>query len=52
VMLSVPIPVVTDGGLGGEGSMSIAQWFRALDAALIYVERGIAPSSTAYVRIF
>jgi len=38
--------------LGGEGSMSISQWFRALDAALIYVERGVAPSSTAYVRVF
>jgi len=37
--------------LGGDGSMSISEWFRALDAALIYVEKGVPPSSTAFIRV-
>lgn len=36
--------------LGGEG-MTNADWFMALDAALVWVEQGIAPPSVTYARV-
>lgn len=40
------------GAFGGNDSMSLSDWYAALDAAIVYVDQGIAPPSRTFVRIF
>lgn len=35
----------------GADAMTNADWFAALDAALIYIDQGIAPPSVTYARV-
>lgn len=37
--------------LGGNGSLSFAEWYTALDLALQWVEKGIAPPSRVQARV-